>query len=269
MNGEAHAHLRLAGSLWRFCYLHGRYEEGRGWLEGALATGEDAPSHARAKAHLGAGALTFLQCDYDRAREQLQEALALYRLLEDDRGVASASQMLGSIARERGEYERCEALHEESLNLYRKLGDEIGEARSLNYLAYVAWLQGKHERARELCEETLVRFRGLGDNEVVAWALISQGAAALYGGPRSSARALLEESRARSEEVGYKEGVAWSLERVMNLAEDAGRLLEKKANEGDEVQPRHRLGQPLVILHQSPKARCPCEVAFHHPSPRQ
>jgi hypothetical protein len=59
------------------------------------------------------------------------------------------------------------------------------------------------------------------------------------------------------------------LERVMNLAEDAVRLLEEKASECDEVQPRHRFGQPLVILHQPPKARCPREIAFHHPSPRQ
>jgi hypothetical protein len=63
--------------------------------------------------------------------------------------------------------------------------------------------------------------------------------------------------------------LAHSLERVMNLAEDAVRLLEEKASECDEVQPRHRFGQPLVILHQPPKARCPREIAFHHPSPRQ
>jgi predicted ATPase/DNA-binding SARP family transcriptional activator len=218
MNGAAHAHLRLAGSLWRFCYLHGRYEEGRGWLERALATGENVPSPARAKVFLGAGSLTFLQCEYEPARDRLQEALALYRLLEDDWGVASASQMLGSIARERGEYARSEALHEESLALYQKLGDEAGEARSLNYLAYVAWLQGKHERARELCAETLARFRGLGDNEVIAWALISQGAAALYAGDPRRARELLGDSRALSQEVGYKEGVAWSLNQLGVLA---------------------------------------------------
>ena len=221
-SGQWPARLRLAGSLWRFCYLRGHYEEGRGWLEGALATEDDEPSSARAKACLGAGALTFLQCDYDRASERLQEALALYRSLRDDRGVASASQLLGSIARERGEYARSEALHEESLAYYRKLGDEVGEAQSLNYLAYVAWLQGKHARARELCEETLYRFRALGDNEIIAWALISHGASALYAGDRPRALALLGESRALSEEVGYKEGVAWSLNLLGVLAHRAG-----------------------------------------------
>lgn len=221
-SGQAATHLRLAGSLWRFCYLRGHYTEGRGWLEGALAGGDDAPSSARAKAHLGAGILTFLQCEYDRARSRLEEALALYRALGDDQGVASASQMLGSIARERGDYARSEALHEESLAIWRKLGDEAGQVRSLNYLGYVAWLQDKHDRARELCEETLVRFRVLGDNEGIAWALISLGSSALYAGDGPRARALLEESLALSREVGYKEGIAWSLNQLGVLAHREG-----------------------------------------------
>ena len=221
-SGQRTAQLRLAGSLWRFCYLRGYYAEGRGWLEGALVDGDDAPTSARAKAQLGAGVLTFLQCDYDRARGRLEEAMALYRDLGDDQGVASASQTLGSIARERGDYARSEALHGESLALWRKLGDEFGEARSLNYLGYVGWLQEKHDRVRQLCEDTLVRFRRLGDNEGIAWALISLGSSALYAGDRRRARALLEESLALSREVGYREGVAWSLNQLGVLAHREG-----------------------------------------------
>jgi predicted ATPase/DNA-binding SARP family transcriptional activator len=239
-SGQRTAHLRLAGSLWRFCYLRGHYEEGRGWLEGALGSGDGAPPPARAKALLGAGVLTFLQCEYDRARGRLEEALDLYRDLGDDRGVASAAQMLGSIARERGDYAHSEALHEESLTLWRELGDEAGEARSLNYLGYVAWLQEKHERARELCEETLVRFRRLGDNEGIAWALISLGSSALYAGDRRRAQALLEESLALSREVGYKEGVAWSLNQLGVLAH----------REGDHGQATDLLRESLEI-HQN------------------
>ena len=253
-SGQGSADLRLAGALWRYCYLRGHYEQGRGWLEGALADGDDAPSTARAKAYLGAGALTFLQCEYDRARDLLQEALALYRVLEDDGGIASASQMLGSIARERGEYARAEALHEESLALFRKLGDEVGEAQSLNYLAYAAWLQGKYQRANELCEETLLRFRGLRDNEVIVWALISQGASALYSGDLHRARTLLERSRALSNEVGYREGVAWSLNQLGVLAYREGdypwatNLLRESLEIHQFLGDRWRIGSVLEAL---------------------
>ncbi len=211
-------HLRMAGSLWRFCYLRGHYEEGRRWLEGALVSGDNTPSPARAKAYLGAGAMTFRRCEYERGREQLEAAVAIYRTLEDDRGIASASHMLGSIAAERGDYARSEALHEESLVLWRRLGDEAGEAQALNYLSYVAWLQEKHERAKELGEETLARFRRLGDNEIIAWALINLGSSALYAGDHRRARTLFGESLALSREVGFKEGVPWSLNQLGVLA---------------------------------------------------
>src|SRR5215210_1642473 len=58
------------------------------------------------------------------------------------------------------------------------------------------------------------------------------------------------------------------IERVMNLRGGC-RLLKKEASERDEVEPRHRLGQPLIIIHQSPKARCLRGISFHHPPPRQ
>ena len=240
--GPRTAHLRLAGSLWRFCYLRGLYEQGGRWLEGALTSENGAPSPALAKVYLGAGVLTFLQCEYDRARGRLEEALALYRDLGDDQGIASASQTLGSIARERGDYARSEALHEESLALWGRLGDEAGEAQSLNYLGYVAWLQGKYERARELGEEVLARYRRLGDNEIVVWALINMGSSALYAGDRDRARILLGQSHALSEEAGFKEGVPWSLNQLGVLAYHEGdhRLATELLRESLEIH--HDLG---------------------------
>lgn len=131
-SGETGTHLRLAGALWRFCYLRGLYGEGYGRLEAALAGGDAVSPSSRGKALLGAGVLALLRCEYDRAEDRL-EALTLYRSRGDGEGVASALQVLGSVARERGDYARAEELHGESLTLWRELGDETGEARSLNY----------------------------------------------------------------------------------------------------------------------------------------
>ncbi len=223
---ETDTYLRLAGALWRFCYLRGFYEEGYRWLEGALSDGAAAPPASRAKALLGAGVLALLRCEYDRAEGRLEEALVLYRGLGDGEGVASALQVLGSVAREQADYARAEELHGESLALWRGLGDRAGEARSLNYLGFVAWLQEKHQRAREICEETLITFRDLGDSEGVVWALINLGASAQYSGSLGPARMFLDESLALSNEVGYREGEAWSLDQLGVLAlheGDAGR----------------------------------------------
>jgi len=211
-SGDAEVGLRLAGALWRFCYLRGYYEEGRGWLERAL--GKEASPSPRAGVLTGAGVLALLQCDYERAEERLGESLALYRKLEDRQGEASALQVLGSVARERGLYARAEGYHEESLALWRELGDESEGARSLNYLGFAAWLQEEFGRAVELCTETLGMFRRLGDSEGVVWALISLGSVALYGSDRARAETLLEESLATSRHAGYREGIAWSLNQL-------------------------------------------------------
>jgi len=253
-NGETETYLRLAGTLWRFCYLRGFYEEGYRWLEAALVGAGDAPQASRAKALLGAGVLALLRCEYDRARERLEEALLLYRGLRENKGVASALQVLGSVAREQADYERAEELHGESLALWRELGDEAGEARSLNYLGFVAWLQEKHQEAREICEGTLVTFRRLGDSEGVVWALISLGVSAGYAGSRRRARALLDESLTLSSEVGYMEGVAWSLDQlgVLALRESdygkANRLLRRSLEVHRDLGDRWRAASLLEGL---------------------
>ena len=45
--------------------------------------------------------------------------------------------------------------------------------------------------------------------------------------------------------------------------------VEEEAGEGDELQPRDCLRQPLVVLRQPPEARRPREGALHHPPARQ
>jgi predicted ATPase/DNA-binding CsgD family transcriptional regulator len=216
------AALRMAGALWWFWFLRGLYDEGRGWLEAALAAGGDAPAAQRAKALVAAGDFAFLRSEYAPARERIEEGLGLYRAVGDGRGVAGAVRLLGSIAREQGRYAQAEAFHAESLALCRERGDDWGVAQSLDYLGFVAWLRGDLGRAADLCAEALDAFRELGDGEGVAWSLMSLGAVALYGGENARAAALLDEALALSRGAGYRETVAWSLNGLGVLARREG-----------------------------------------------
>ena len=101
---DPEAALQLVRHLWRWCYLRGRYTEGRTWMRGALAAGDDAPAELRAPVLAGIGMLSFLQCDYEVARGKLTASLALYEELGDDEGTAYCLTRLGSIARELGDY---------------------------------------------------------------------------------------------------------------------------------------------------------------------
>ena len=108
--------IRLAGSLWRFWWMHGHYHEGRGWLEALVAQGAGSEAE-RAKALYGAGSLATEQGDYEQAVVLLENALAAARTAGDATVAALALTDLGSIARQQGAYGRATELHGEALAL--------------------------------------------------------------------------------------------------------------------------------------------------------
>ncbi len=220
--GDANAALRIAGPLGRFAHLRGHYHEVREWMDTAVTAGPDAPAALRAKALLGSGRLALLQCDYLPAVRRLETALRLYRELGDAQGVASALQVLGSVAREQGRYARAMELHGESLSIAEAAGDQWAVASAHGYLGFASWLQAEFERATEECTVALRMFRELGDAVGTAWSLLSLGTVARHQGAREQAAALLRESRSLAERIGFREGIAWSLEQLGLLAADRG-----------------------------------------------
>jgi predicted ATPase/DNA-binding SARP family transcriptional activator len=212
--------LQLSGRLGRFAYLRGHYQEVRQWMDEAVTADPGAPAALRAEALLGSGRLALLQCDYPPAIRRVEAALRLYRQLDDRRGIASALQVLGSVAREQGRYARSSELHEESLAV--AAGDERAAASAHGYLGFVSWLQGDFDRAAAEATVALRMFREVGDVEGTAWSLISLGTVARYQGAADRAAALLQESRSLAEGIGFREGVAWSLEQLGLLAAERG-----------------------------------------------
>lgn len=250
--------VRLAGGLWLFCHLHGHYAEGSEWLERALELAglSDEPGLApyRAKALLGAGSLSFLQCKYDAATIRFESALAQYKELGDKAGTALVMQRLGGVARERGDYATAESLHCQSFDLYEGLGDRSGMSWAHNHLGFVAWLRGDLELGAKRCRQARDSFRVLGDGEGLAWSLISLGAIAQYAGDLTEAEDLLQESLALSQRLGYREGVAWSLnqlgvvERRRGFTDRAVHLLDESLAEHRDLDDRWRSASVLEEL---------------------
>ncbi|MDN5762768.1 MAG: tetratricopeptide repeat protein, partial [Microlunatus sp.] len=218
------AALGLVGNLWRWCYLRGRYTDGRTWLRGALAAGVAAPPELRAPVLAGAGTLSFLQCDYEIAHGQLVEGLTLYEELGDDAGAAYCLSRLGSIARERGDYATAESLHRRALSIAERIGDEQAAATELNYLSFVAWLGGDLDGADRFGDAAMHRLRRAGDREQIAWTLINSGVTARYQGDLEGAEILLHQAYEVCEQVGFSEGIAWTRNQLGVLARLTGQL---------------------------------------------
>ncbi len=247
--------LRLAGALWTFWWARGHRSEGRTFLERALAASEGITALVRAKALFAAGHLAFVQSDYERAEALLEESLALYRELGDQRGIALSLNMLGNVAWVRGNTAAARSLTEEALALYGEVDDKEGAAGSLFSLALLASSQGEYARACALYEESLALQRELGNKMAIAHTL-SQLAKALFDsqGDQARVRSLLEECLTLSHEAGFKEGMAAAQCLFGQLALGQGDLVTARSLAEESVvlykEMGHRYGtaESLAVL---------------------
>jgi predicted ATPase/DNA-binding CsgD family transcriptional regulator len=203
--------LRLVGALGSFWGVRGYFNEGRRWLEQALAARGWTSASARAWALNRAGWLARLQNDHDRATAFLEESRALYRDFGDKRGMAAAARYLGEVAQVRGDYARARPLLEEHLALLREVGDRRDVARGLACLALLARDQGQYERAAAILEESLDVYRSSGALHGIAGTLRDLASVMLYQGRYERAIALSDESLDRYRDLNDKRGIAWSL----------------------------------------------------------
>jgi predicted ATPase len=213
--------VRLAGALWPFWEKRGYFGEGRRWLEHALAQSSATPA-ARAKACTGAGTMAFHQGDYEQATVFHEDALALYRHLGDQQGIAFALNNVGVQAVCQGDYGRAVPFLEESLALYREMGDKRGIALPLANLGVVALDHGDYERAADLLEETLRLSRVVGDQGSVAMALGNLGYMACLQGDYGRAARLLQESLPLWEQLGDKKNLANALINLGTVTREQG-----------------------------------------------
>jgi tetratricopeptide (TPR) repeat protein len=169
--------------------------------------GGAAPAGARARALRGAAALDFMAGDWAAARPRFEESLALFREVDDRRGVAEALQGLGSMAMNE-DPSLARARLEESLAAWQQLPDERGTAGAAGAIAglgAVAYLQGDYAAARARYEEALAIRRRSGIEPLGAESLPFRLAdVALAQGDLPAARATLEEHlRDRSEAADH------------------------------------------------------------------
>jgi predicted ATPase/class 3 adenylate cyclase len=190
---------RLAGALQWFWYIRGYMSEGRAWLERVLPQSTSAAAPVRAKVLYGAGRL---QSDGGQANALIEQALALWRELEDKPGMADALLNLGRVARLQGDYERSGKLVEESLGLFREQQIMWGVVWALISLADVSLDQGDLAQALEPVQEALALTESLGDTYGNMWARCLRGRLAYLQGDLELAAMLLEESLAWLRKMG-------------------------------------------------------------------
>jgi predicted ATPase/class 3 adenylate cyclase/Tfp pilus assembly protein PilF len=246
--------LRLACALVRFWFTRGYFCEGRGWLAWALSCPGAAPAGLRATALKGGGNLALHQGEYGQAAVFYEEALSLFRVLDDKQGIAGTLTNLGIVMYRQDDCERATVLFEEAVTLARVHGDTLQIARTLGNLASVYGRQGDSAREASLYEEALALFRAAGDRQGVAAALDNLGLVAARQGEYARAAALHEESLTIARELGDRHAVVVSLVNLGSMAQrqhDYRRsetLLREALLLGREIDARDEVAASLETL---------------------
>ncbi len=187
--------LRLGRLLGWYMTQRYRLAEGGRWLEQFLVLSESrSVMEERAKALDEAGGLAYWRTDLPRAIELLDEALAAYRDLGDERGIAAASQQLANCAFDSGDIDRAERLIRDSIASFVRLGDRFGVAVSTGLLARLLLARADLDTARSLYEEALDMFRAIDNFGWATYMTESLGFAHLVAQDDTAARTAYEDA---------------------------------------------------------------------------
>jgi len=246
-SGDAESLLRLAGALSWFWYIRGPLDEGRSWLERAIAAQvADVPGSLRTRAMVGAGLLTHFQGDHTQARSWLEASLAGSAELDDPWLRAFTLLLLGMVAEDYGDYRLAEARFGEALTQFQAADDMSNAALTLTHLGVAAWGQGDVEQAASLYQEAETLQRSTRDTWGLSISLGYQGLLATQSGDYRYAAAVHRESLQLRWDGEVWEDVAASLADLAALAAAVQRPEEAARLFGAAAVVREETGRFLI-----------------------
>ena len=215
--------LALAAFLGRESYFRRRLGEQETALRlaeesVALATVAGDGNAVRAFALSVLATVSSQRGEHEAAVCYLEEALALYRALDDEAGIASTLNTLGTIASHRGAYQRALRYYEDSLKRQQVLGDRELMAACYNNMGIAHYYLGDLGKTAELFEKSLAIRGEIGDRQGEAKLLNNLGVLLLNQERVEEAAAHFEKSRAAHAALGVQRGLAISLLHLGEIA---------------------------------------------------
>ncbi len=137
----------------------------------------DRATRHRARALSAVGHLAMRQHDYKEAERLLRESVALFRTLDEARGLTYAQSNLALLAVARGQYADAERLLVECVAAARALRDPNLLVVNLGHLAIVVHAQGDSDKAASYFEEALTVARNIPNGFLTSSVLTYKGRA--------------------------------------------------------------------------------------------
>jgi predicted ATPase/DNA-binding SARP family transcriptional activator len=266
--------LRMVNALAWYWFLRGRLTEARRALEQALALRQGSAA-ARATATAWLSGFTALAGDRrelsgpppggvdDPVRATLEwfgafiasdfgdpsvgeamvgEALASFRALGDQWGIAAALSTRAKLAMIRGDPAGVHRDAQQSLELFRELGDRWGQLQAIEWLGAAAAATGDSAQADRLHRDGLRMAEDLGLWPQAADALSWLGRSALRSGNLAQARELLERGMRLAAEQSYQPGQVFAELGLGQTARVEGKLDDAETHIRNVLRTSQRIG---------------------------
>jgi predicted ATPase/DNA-binding winged helix-turn-helix (wHTH) protein len=216
--------LELAAALFWFWTKRGLFEEGKFWLERALAVAPEAPGSVRARALIGLAHMYHFQGHSFEA--VISEALSLGRQGNDAWVVSFALFMQALAALEHGDYETATTCSLEAREAANISGELVQHGGPLLILGNIAVLTGDHDRAQDLYDESIEVHRIDGDIWGLGILLSVAAGLRIIRGDFEGARTQAAEAMSFCQQLEDPRGIAWSIEvfaALLAAGDDAAR----------------------------------------------
>lgn len=206
-NKQYTCELRLATSMWRFWWTHGYWREGIRRLELGLAGPEPSAGAIRARAFTRMGWMMNKVGENSRSVASLQEAVTLWRQINDQTGLALALSNLGGVLVP-FDHDKAVGVLEEALKIRQGLTGQPGLYATMMNLGIALASQGENKRANELFTESLRLARLVNDDYSMGITLINLGDAYTNDGDYSAAEAYFGEAERIYKNLEDRSGLA-------------------------------------------------------------
>jgi predicted ATPase len=221
-SGETEAGLKLGGALATVWLDRNVVVEGQSWFEALLERADGVDENVRARALGTASLVAAVRGDHSRALGWTEQALAHYRAVGAEEGIAWSLTELATGALVHGRPEEAAPLLEEAEALHRKLGNEGGLRRVLHVQGQQAVDVGDLERGRRLMRESAELSQRHGDIFSEASSLHSLGDIELEAGAVDAAESAYAEGLRIAWDAGLDRLICYGLAGLAAVAAERG-----------------------------------------------
>lgn len=204
--------MRMVAALGRFWYMGDAWKEGREWLNAAQAAiDETTPPAIRAAILMHLGDLEHAMAEYALGKRHLEEALDIWRAIDDAPRTAWTLFQLGVLHSTITDFAKSEEIFNQALAIYRQLDEPWFVALVLMQLASTMLSASNFERAAKLLDEAVPLFRAQEPTNVVAVSLNMLGWVQIEQGNFETAIEHYQEALSIGQIEGNLQSIGWSL----------------------------------------------------------